>query len=231
MSDHSFIAFAAAGRRDIYGPIHKGLRLAQADMLGRLGRADFAGGAEVALLADLRHLLDLGAKHLAHEEAHLHPALEARRPGATASLEVQHDHHRARFEMLDAAIRAVEAASPADRPGLGRALYLAFTGFVAEDLEHMRQEETETWPQLCALFDDEELMAIHTAIVDSLSPGDRAENMRAMLLATNPAERRALLDALQANAPPEAYAAMVAVASMTPDGWRAAPAAGPPTAA
>lgn len=231
MSDHSFVALAAAGRWDIYGPIHKGLRLAQADMLGRLGRADFAAGGEAGLLADLRRLLAIGAKHLAHEEAHLHTALEARRPGATAGIEAQHEHHRARFEMLTAAIRAVEVAAPVDRPGLGRALYLAFTGFMAEDLEHMRQEETEIWPQLCALFGDEELMAIEMAIVDSISPGDRAEFMPAMLLATNPAERRGLLDGMKASAPPEAYAAMAAVACMTPDGWRAAPPAGSPTAA
>ena len=205
--------------------------MALGDRLGRLGRADFARGGEAGLLADLRRLLALGAKHLAHEEAYVHVALEARRTGATVALEAQHDHHRARFEMLDAAIRAVEAAAPADRPGLGRALYLAFSGFVAEDLEHMRQEEAEAWPQLCALFSDEELMAIEMAIVGSLPPDDMMDFMRLMLPATNPAERQALLDGVEANAPPEAYVAIAGLGVRTPDGWRAAPAAGPPAAA
>jgi hypothetical protein len=208
MSDLAFLTPAAAGRWDIYGPIHKGLRFAHAEMTMRLGRADF-GADQSELLAELKRHLAMGAKHLAHEEEHIHAALEARAPGATSALEGQHDHHRARFEVLAAAIRALEHAAPTDRPALGRLLYLGFTGFVAEDLEHMAQEETEVWPQLCALFTDEELMGVEMAIVGSLAPEENIAFMRIMLPAMNPLERAGLLTGMKAGAPPEAYAAVI----------------------
>ncbi|MFB2603135.1 hypothetical protein ACE04B_14130, partial [Rhizobium phaseoli] len=50
------------GRYDIYGAIHKGLRKAGCDLLGRLGTADFQNVEEtVFLIGDLRHYLMLAA--------------------------------------------------------------------------------------------------------------------------------------------------------------------------
>lgn len=74
-----------SGRWDLYGPIHKGLRFAHAEMLTRLGRADFA--APDATLEALRFHLNLCRKHLAHEERHIHPALEARLTGGAREIE------------------------------------------------------------------------------------------------------------------------------------------------
>ncbi|MEW5687124.1 MAG: hypothetical protein AB1942_19560 [Pseudomonadota bacterium] len=213
MPTPDFISTAANSRWDIYGPIHKGLRLAHAELLRRLGRADFEAGVQATLLADLRAHLELAAKHLAHEESVIHPALEARAPGAATRLDSDHAHHQARFAMLESAIRAVEHAGAADRPALGRALYLAFTAFVAEDLEHMAREETETWPLLCGLFDDEQIAALEMTIISSLSEADNIAFMRLMLPAMNPVERTALLSAMKSGAPPEAYAAVIDLAA------------------
>ena len=97
-------------RHDLYGPIHKGLRLALCDLTTRLGRTDFADAAEKAeMLAALRRQLVLGASHLHHEEAQIHAALEARAPGSTLTLDADHDHHRRAFEALEAEMAAVEA--------------------------------------------------------------------------------------------------------------------------
>jgi hypothetical protein len=207
-------AAAAASRRwDIYGPIHKGLRAGHGQMMDRLGRADFVGEHQSGLLQDLRRHLDLCGKHLAHEEARIHSALEARRAGASAGLEAQHEQHRARFESLASVIGAVEASGADERRTLGRALYLAFTAYVAEDLEHMRGEETEIWPQLCELFTDDELIAIEMDIVAALSPEDNAAFLRLMLAAMNPEERRVLLGSIEARAPREVYAAVLELAA------------------
>jgi hypothetical protein len=197
------------GRYDLYGPVHKGLRRAQADMLVRLGSADFGRDGASALLADLRGLLAIAASHLAHEEEHIHRALEARIPGASSRLEHQHEAHFPRFEGMERLVAAIEAAEPADRPALGRALYLSFAAYVAEDLEHMHEEETVTWPLLCAHFRDEELAAIEGAIVGSLSPQENMAFMRMMIPAMNPAERARLFAAIRQVAPPEAVAALL----------------------
>lgn len=191
-------------RHDIYGPIHKGLRRAHAELMGRLGWADYAVD-QSALLADLREHLRLGAKHLAHEEAHIHTALEARAPQGAARLDAQHAHHRMRFLEVEHHIRGVEAGGG---PAAGRALYLEFGQLVAEDLAHMHEEETITWPRLCALFSDHELIEMEMTIVGSLSPEDTIAFMRMMIPAMNPAERAGLLGGMKAGAPPEAFAAV-----------------------
>ena len=208
----TFLTAAAARRWDIYGPVHKGLRLGHMDLMVRLGRAGF-DGPEAELLADLAAHLAHARLHIAHEESVIHPALEARAAGACAALEAQHQHHRDTVAALAAAIEAVQAAGPQERPALGRALYLAFSAFVAEDLEHMRQEETATWPLLCAHFTDEELAGLEMSIISTLTPEENIAFMRLMLPAMSAAERAGLLGGMKAGAPPEAYGAVIELAA------------------
>ena len=208
MTSTDLLALSAARRWDIYGPIHKGLRRAHGAMAARLGSADYAADLR-PLLAELRAHLEIAGQHLAHEEDYIHAALAARAPDAVATLEDQHEHHRARFAALEAAIARLEHGAAADRPGLGRVLYLEFSAFVAEDLLHMLHEETVTWPLLCALFSDEELMETEQAIIASLSPDETIVTMQMMLPAMNPEERTGLLTGMKAGAPPEAYAAVI----------------------
>lgn len=196
-----------AQRYDLYGPVHKGLRLAHAEMMARLARADHV--APTRLLDDLRSHLDLCRRHLHDEDRHIHPALEARRPGATAELNRQHEDHRDDFERLERAITAVERAAPAARAAAGRELFLTFTTFVAADLAHMHEEETQVFALLCALFSDAELQALEMAIIAELSPADNIAFMRLIIPAVTPAERAALLAGVKGAAPPEAFLAII----------------------
>lgn len=211
MFNRDFENAAASRRWDIYGPVHKGLRHAHSQMLTRLGRTDYAGDLR-QVIADLRAHLAIAAKHLGHEEAFIHAALDAAAPGSLLALNQQHEQHRARLTQLDVMIAALEATA-AERDAHGRRLYLAFTAFVAEDLEHMRHEETEIWPRLCALFTDEQLADIEMRIIATLTPEDNITMMRMMLPAMNPAERVGLLSGMKAGAPPEAYAAVIELAA------------------
>ncbi|WP_224365649.1 hemerythrin domain-containing protein [Hyalangium versicolor] len=199
---------ATTGRFDLYGPAHKGLRHANAEMLGRLGRADFSID-QGALLADLRQHLAMNNLHLIDEDKYIHPAIEARAPGASATLARQHAEHRASFAMLEEAIRAVERAQDGRAVAAGRSLYLAFSGFVAEDLQHMLEEEEQTWPLLCTLFTDDELMAIEQSIASSLDPDALMYFLGHLAPAMNPAERATLLGGVKTAVPPDVYAAIM----------------------
>ena len=204
------VSLDLAGRYDIYGAIHKGLRRALGNLLVRLGIADFTPGAATErLLADLRTQLTLGAAHLDHEEQVIHTALATRLPGSTARLEAQHGHHAARFREIGALIEAVERAIGPARIFAGRDLYLAFSTFVAEDFAHMHEEETVTRPTLCTLFTDAEQAAMEMQIIGSLSPDENIAFMQLMLPAMNPDERAGLLGGMKAGAPPEAFAAVI----------------------
>jgi iron-sulfur cluster repair protein YtfE (RIC family) len=196
-----------SGRWDLYGPIHKGLRFAHAEMLKGLGRADFT--TPDATMVALRFHLNLCAKHLAHEERYIHPALEARLTGATGEIERQHEEHREDFERLERAMAAVERAPQEARAAAGRQLYLTFSSFVAADFLHMQEEETIFYPQLCALFSDAELMAMEMEIVHSLTPAENIAYLRLMVPAMNGAERRAFLTGVKNAAPPAVFQVIV----------------------
>ncbi|WP_374570411.1 hypothetical protein [Phenylobacterium sp.] len=202
------------GRWDIYGPVHKGLRLAATDLMIRLGRADpLDEEAMKAVLGDLAAHLALAATHLAHEEAHIHPALAERNAAAATRLSSQHADHRTAFAELDRLIGAAALAAPHAAAARMRELYLAFSAFVADDLVHMHEEETVTWPLLCALFSDEQLAEIEMSIIATLSPEENVGFMRLMIPAMNRQERAALLGGVKASAPPEAFAAVLEAAA------------------
>jgi hypothetical protein len=197
-------------RHDLYGPVHRGLRKALCGLLVRLGQTDFANAAAAAeMLAALRQQLVLSAKHLYHEDVEIHGALEARAPGSTASLESAHNHHRAGFSALEAFMQSIEAAEPEERHNLGRALYLRFSQFVAEDFLHMAEEATVTLPLLHELFSDAELIAIHKRIVGALAPEMAIAFMQLIIPALGRDERVEFLSFARASAPPDAFDAIL----------------------
>lgn len=211
------IDFAAipplAGRYDLYGAVHKGLRKAQCDLLGRLGANDYANPASTAtLLDDMRMLLTLAADHVEHEDGHIHSRLNALEIG-TETVDDQHEDHRAAFATLAGLIRDIEDAPFHARAAAGRRLYLAFAAYVADDFLHMHEEETVTAPMLWANLTDQDLMGIEMAIVGSLPPEKNMAFMRLMIPAMNPDERAAMLGGIRDGAPREAFNAVMEFAA------------------
>lgn len=202
------------GRRDLYGNVHKGLRLAQCQLLARLGNTDYENAEVVRqLMADMRALLGLAASHVEHEDRHIHQALRARAPDSTRTIDEQHDDHREAFKALESLVAATEAAPSGERAAAGRRLYLAFAAYVGGDLEHMHEEETVTAPLLWSLYSDEELIEIETRIVSSIPPEKSLAFMRFMIPAISPAERAALLGGMKLHAPREAFDAVIEFAA------------------
>jgi hypothetical protein len=202
------------GRWDIYGCIHKGLRKAQLEMLMRIGSADFSNPAAVAsMIADMRSIMMLGASHPAHENDHIHRAMENKVPASAERLEDQHDSHQRDFAELEDLLQVIEKADDQQRKALGRRLYLGFSAFIAHDLEHMHEEETVASPLLQSLFTDAELEEIEMGIIATLTPEKAIVFMRLMIPASNPDERANLLGGMKASAPPEAFQAVIDLAA------------------
>jgi len=197
------------GRHDTYRFIHKGLRMAQCQMLARLGQADFQGEEGAGLLAQLRTLLMLGASHIGHEETHIHVHLDSKDPVGIAELDTQHAAHRESFARLEALIRQVEAATPEQKAEAGHRLYLAYALFVAHDCEHMNEEETVNNDRLWRFFTDEQIIAMERAIVASLPPEKAAANLAIMLPALTRDERVRFLGAMKPAIPADAFAGMM----------------------
>lgn len=187
---------------DLYGPVHKGLRLVLTELLNRMARTDTSDcDATERAVDDLDGLLYLCERHAEHESRHLHRAVELRRAGGSAAL--SHDHEQQRLEVLSLRSLALglSTADEAERPRLWRALQLRFSRFVGENLVHMANEEERLQRELERLYDAGELAAIHGALVGSIGPEEMQAFMQPMLRAASPSERAAMLAKMADPAP------------------------------
>lgn len=195
-----------APRLDLYAHIHKALRLFMSDTLQQLGRLDVDDPLDLATsLAQLDTLLEAARQHVERENEFVHPAIEARRAGASAAIEVEHDEH------LDAiaGLRAESAALRAmPTPGAAQRLYRRFAAFVAHNFEHMGVEESRHNQALWAAYTDAELLDIHHRILASIGPREMSETLRWMIPALTPAERALVVGGL----PPQVQGPVLAAA-------------------
>jgi len=200
-------------RHDIYAGIHKALRAALAAALPAIGRIDNGDAQESAqTVAALIDVLAFCRDHLETENAFVHPAMEARRPGSTRRVADEHVAHAAAIASLSAQASALLQAPHGQRDALAAALYGAFAHFVGENLLHMHEEETVHNGVLWAAYSDAELRALEDAIRAHHPSPAMARALRWMLPALAPAERAALLADVRANAPDAVFAGMLALA-------------------
>jgi hypothetical protein len=193
-------------RLDLYAHIHKALRLFMSDTLQQLGRLDADDPLDLAAsLAQLDALLDAAHHHVEKENRFVHPAIEARRAGASATIEAEHEAHLDSIAALraeSAALRALPSAAAAQR------LYRRFAAFVADNFEHMAVEESRHNQALWAAYTDAELMELHGRIMASIGPQEMSETLRWMIPALTPVERAQLIGGL----PPAVQAPVLASA-------------------
>jgi len=181
-------------RHDIYGPIHKALRLALGRTLTRIGAVDVADEDDLgAALAEIERLIELCRLHLAHENHHVHPLLEAAEPGASTQAAREHRAHREELDALAGDTRALRSAATHDRPRLARHLYRALARFMADNLTHMAHEESAHNALLWQRCSDDELRALEERIVADTDPAAMQQVLAVMLPALDAGERRALL--------------------------------------
>jgi len=202
-------------RLDLYAHIHKALRLFMTDTLQRLSRLDVDDPLELAdSLGQLDALLDAAQHHVEKENAFIHPAIEARRAGASAAIEAEHEEHLDSIAALraeGAALRAMPTAGAAQR------LYRRFAAFVAHNFEHMGVEEVRHNQALWAAYTDAELFELHGRILASIDPREMSQTLRWMIPALTPAERALVIGGL----PPQVQAPVLASARslLTDTAW------------
>lgn len=197
-----------APRVDLYTRIHKALRAQMSAAIATFARLDALDAEDVAAaLQQLDALLATCTKHLETENAFVHPAMEARRPGSTAAIAGEHVHHEQDIAHLGTLGEALRAAAPQERMPAAMRLHSGLCAFVAENFIHMAQEEAEHNAVLWACYTDAELIALEAALVASLPPEYKMASLRTMLPAINHAERMGMLQGMRASAPPPVFAA------------------------
>ena len=207
------VAAAQQPRVDMYGGIHKALRAFMADTLLAVGRMDADDALEVGRTTEqVLALLEGCASHLAHEDAFVHTAIEARAAGGSAAIAHEHEEHLRQIDALAARVAAVRACpQPALRAQLVGQLYASLSLFIAENFQHMHVEETAHNALLWARYTDAELVAIHDALVASIPPEEMMKTARWLVPFMNPQERAGLLGDIRIKAPLPAFQAILDV--------------------
>lgn len=210
-SDTGPVSSARPQRFDLYGPIHKTIRMVMSDMLARMGKANFANESVAKRIGqDLEKLLALSEQHIEHEVKCIHPHIAARLPNALAKIEDGHEEHdRFVAELRSLSNGVTSARTPELRALAGTTLYLHYSAFFADMLAHMVEEERVLQPLLHRFFTDQELLGINDAIVASIPPDEIFELTCTMVSAVNGPERADILAGARASAPPEAFQALV----------------------
>ncbi len=200
-------------RHNVYVIAHKALRLALGETLVAAGRVDANDEAEVAaLITQVRALLVFCRAHLDKEEQFVHPAIEARQPGAATATRDDHRDHLVAFEQLNAEVRSLESATGSERETTGAQLYRHLALFVADNLAHMDVEESDNNAALWSAYSDAELQALEERLVASIPQDVRKLALRWLVPALNPAERATLLLGIRDEVPAIAFDAIFASA-------------------
>ncbi len=210
--------FQAEVKKDLYYAVHKGIRLANARMLVTLGQADAEDEKGLAeALGKLSAHLDLGLSHLTHENQKIHEVVEARLPGGSDHAGEDHEHHLQAFAELRRIAEEVARAGE-DRPAKLRRLYQRFALFVADDLTHMHDEETELMPLIWANFTPAEVDEIEHSIVADIPPAKMAVFLTLILGAASRSERIAMVTGMHEAMPAAAFDGLFA--AVVGPGWR-----------
>jgi hypothetical protein len=208
-------------RVDFYAPIHKAYRAFMSDTLVRLGRIDLDDAAEtestvrqtIALLASMR-------AHIKHEDGFMHPAIAA--TGRVPASAMQHEEHLTDIATTEAMAASIFEVPRSERDAIAHRLYHRLSRLVAENFEHMLDEEIDNNSVLWAHYTDEEIIAVHDALVAAIDPPVFMEIMGWMLPALTPRELAQVMQATRHGAPPPVFEALMSMLaeSLTPVRWR-----------
>jgi hypothetical protein len=202
------VAATTAPRFDMYAGIHKAIRALMADTLLAMGRMDCDDDLELAQVTQrVVELLEFCRSHLAHENAFVHTAIEARAPGASAAIAHEHEEHEANIARLQRAVEGLRALPIGSRDAATLELYRQLSLFVAENFQHMHVEETAHNAVLWARYTDAELVGIHDALVASIPPEEMMFTIRWLVPFMNPKERAGMMMGMKASAPAPAFEA------------------------
>jgi hemerythrin-like domain-containing protein len=145
-------------RSDLYTTIHKAIRMMLYELGSKVQRNDFTDAiATRELLSQLRQYLALLNEHALDEERYIHPELRAVEPELVDKLESMHRQieHNADV-VISVAAEIDQLAGPDD--------------YIAYFLTHINLEEATSRPALWKHFADDQLEAMRSNIIRSLSP-------------------------------------------------------------
>jgi hypothetical protein len=206
-SPHTTVGF------DLYRDIHKAIRVNLFEVVVEAGNVDpHDCAARMAHATRVHDLVKFLVFHAEHEDRHVDEAIQQVLPDQAAAIQAEHVELEERMADL---IALADLAFEADRDDARAAmhdLYLDLASFTSAYLAHQEVEERVVMPALWEAFGIEPLLAIHGAILASISPDLMGLSLSMMLPAMNIDDRTEMLGGMRATAPAPAFAGVCALA-------------------
>lgn len=196
-------------RFNLYRDLHKGVRLALAQLVTRAGQTDFHDQDSLALLrSETQVVFNMLKAHAAHEDKFYTPLLEAYCPRIAERIELEHEEDEAKLRELLGSLSAIDPLrSEASLRGHG--FYMMLTRAVSELLLHMSEEEQLAMPALWEKLSDQALQGVSGRLLASFSHSEQLMWLRWMLPALNRSERMLLLARMRAAMAESSFDALV----------------------
>jgi hypothetical protein len=199
---------------DLYKDVHKAIRVNLFDVVAEAGRLDPNDrGARIAHAARVCELVDFLISHAEHEDTNVDPAIAAVLPYEAPAITTEHVALEATMERLKALAYLVFDDPDGDARAQVHELYLELALFTSRYLAHQDVEERVVMPALFGTLGIDAMLDIHHAILASIGPDEMAATLAKMLPAMNIDDRVELLSGMRAEAPPEAFAGVLALAA------------------
>ena len=195
---------------DLYRDIHKGIRNGLFGVTLAAGQVDPGNRDAVAAVASRwRDLSALMVGHAEHEDEFMQPTIEALLPAMAEVIAVAHPELEAQMAALEVLAERATDTCERDRRLAVHRVYLGLASFTASYIQHQEFEELHVMPALAKELGFAEVLAMHGAIVGSLTPEEFVQAATLMLPAMNVEDRTELLGGMKAAAPPEAFAGAI----------------------
>lgn len=199
---------------DLYRDIHKAIRAELFDVTLAAGRLDPSDRvARVAHATRVREVVQFLVSHAEHEDRHIEPALRAVAPALAEEIHVDHAALDATMGDLIDVADLVFAEGRHDARAAVHELYLALGDFTARYLRHQSVEERTVMPRLFDALGFDAVLAVHRTILADVPPDEMGAALAVMLPSINVDDRTEMLGGMKAEAPPEVFGGVWALAS------------------
>jgi hypothetical protein len=198
-------------RFNCFNFIHKGLRAMLYDCALTLQQTSFSDPEEAAVaIQKIRDAVFLFREHGQHEDHFVMPPIKDVAAVMVTAFENEHVVDHALGSKLIQLINIfLDTTTDETRIIAGSALNKAYMDFMLFNLAHMAKEEIEINPVLWELFTDEELIAVNTRILESISDEEKALSGMWMLKGINKEEAKDWILSVKQTSPDFVFQSMI----------------------
>lgn len=185
---------------------HKYVSAALNDLERKIAKTDFRDDQETALIAKAYHnIVEMLKGHAQYENERLHSLLTNKKSKIHEHAEEDHARQDEQLLEIQVLIDSIPgASSEEEKVSLGYRLYLTYRKFVADNLEHLHEEETMILPELQRLYTDLELKQVEAQTYCMMTAEEMVHMMQELFPHMNPDDRAAFLSDIR-EAQPEKF--------------------------